>query len=290
MSLAVVLNCPTLADIAQPVVFSESDAAIITRSMDGEWAGVLEYANYSDGRRVEIPMAVEQEASAIAPVVLRHVTFTDPGKIIESGEIVAIDAQSRTLSIRSMSGGDDEGDGELWAVEAAEIADPDDWSLVLERDGRDDNRPARLRLTQRMLDGKLSSRKEVDYTDDDGEAFVFRNEFRLERRPADPQTLVGDWTIDLRSMPDAEPSPATLSITSVDAEAGTFEGTFYNGMSELTETRFNTDWQGIRFAFITSDGQSRYHTQGTLRGGSLAGTTHAVERGFLAVWTGVGRE
>ncbi|MFG0307074.1 MAG: hypothetical protein ACF8Q5_12760 [Phycisphaerales bacterium JB040] len=277
----------------------EADASALTTaavrtilsSMDGSWNGVLEYADYGSGDRVEIPVALEQEASAIEPVLVRRVAFTDPGRVIESSESVRLDASARTMTTYPLSDGGSGvapgTPGECWTIETALVLDRDDWTLVMTRAGTDDGRDATLRMTQRMLDGTLTSRKDVDITGDGGVEWVFRNEVRVQRATPDPEALVGEWTVDLRPTPDADPYPVTMRITSV--EGGDLAGTFYNG-SPIEAGRVNIDWSGVSFAFTTSDGSGTYFTSGTLRNGVVHGLTYAEGREFLAVWEGNAKE
>lgn len=98
---------------------------------------------------------------------------------------------------------------------------------------------------------------------------------------ADPNRLVGTWRVDLRPTPDAPPYYQTFVVTS--AKDGRLSGTFYN--TEIQDSRTNKDWGSVYFAFTTADGSGAYHTSGRLINGRLEGTTHAVGRGFLSVWT-----
>jgi hypothetical protein len=100
---------------------------------------------------------------------------------------------------------------------------------------------------------------------------------------ADPNRLVGTWRVDLRPTPDAPPYYQTFVVSS--AKDGGLGGTFYN--TEIRDGRTNKDWgTAVYFAFTTSDNSGAYHTAGRLTSnGRLEGTTHAVGRGFLAVWT-----
>jgi hypothetical protein len=100
---------------------------------------------------------------------------------------------------------------------------------------------------------------------------------------ADPNRLVGTWRVDLRPTPDAPPYYQTFVISSVKDDR--LSGTFYN--TEIRDGRTNKDWgAAVYFAFTTNDGSGAYHTAGRLTSnGRLEGTTHAVGRGFLSVWT-----
>lgn len=101
---------------------------------------------------------------------------------------------------------------------------------------------------------------------------------------SDPQDLVGAWRIDLRPTPDAAPRLQDFVVTAVDGDVIT--GTFYGSPVEMSQV--NTDWGGVRFAFVTEDARARYVTVGRLAGGVLEGTTYSSERGLLQPWRSVG--
>ncbi len=97
----------------------------------------------------------------------------------------------------------------------------------------------------------------------------------------DPARLVGSWKVDLRPRPDAPPSYAKFEVTKIEGD--TLVGTFYG--SEIKNGRLNRDWGSLYFAFTTTDNSGgSYNTTGKLVEGRLEGTTHAVDRKFLAVW------
>jgi hypothetical protein len=98
---------------------------------------------------------------------------------------------------------------------------------------------------------------------------------------ADPKQLIGTWRVDLRSVPGATPYYQSFVITSV--QDGSLRGKFYS--TEIKDGRINKDWGPVYFAFTTRDGTGAYHSSGRLINGRLEGTTNAVGRGFLSVWT-----
>jgi hypothetical protein len=98
---------------------------------------------------------------------------------------------------------------------------------------------------------------------------------------AEPDGLVGTWRVDLRPTPGAAPFYQTFVVTSV--KGGRLGGRFYD--TEIRDGWINKDWGAVHFAFTTSDNSGAYHTAGRLVKGRIEGTTHAVGRGFLAVWT-----
>ena len=97
----------------------------------------------------------------------------------------------------------------------------------------------------------------------------------------DPQALVGEWKVDLRPTPDAEPYYTQFVVEEVKGTG--FKGTFYG--TKIENGRLNRDWGAVYFAFTTRDGGTVYNSAGRLTDGRLEGTTNAVERAFLSVWT-----
>ena len=96
--------------------------------------------------------------------------------------------------------------------------------------------------------------------------------------------LHGAWLIDLRPTPDAEPYFQPFNVTSFAGNR--FEGTFYGG-TPVKAAYVNADWDGVHFAFVTSDGSGAYHHAGRMTGpDTIEGSTMSVGREFLAVWSG----
>ncbi len=104
----------------------------------------------------------------------------------------------------------------------------------------------------------------------------------VETAAPEAASLIGTWRIDLRPTPDAEPYYQEMVIESVDDN--TITGTFYG--AEITDGRLNLNWDAVHFAFVTSDGVGNYNTSGVIDGDAVRGTTHAIGREFLSVWTG----
>jgi hypothetical protein len=60
-------------------------------------------------------------------------------------------------------------------------------------------------------------------------------------------------------------------------------GTFYG--SPIRQARVNRAWGRLHVAFVTYDNTGAYHHTAVLVApGRLEGTSHALGRGFLAVW------
>lgn len=98
----------------------------------------------------------------------------------------------------------------------------------------------------------------------------------------DAGKIVGVWKVDLRPRPDAPASYTQFEIKTVEDK--TLTGTFYN--SEIRNGQIDIEWGAVYFAFTTQDSSGgAYNTTGKLVGDRLEGTTHAVDRKFLRVWT-----
>lgn len=99
--------------------------------------------------------------------------------------------------------------------------------------------------------------------------------------PAD--TLIGEWTIDLRPTPEADGYFQSFLVELI--EENTFKGTFYG--SELENSLINRNWDKLYFAFTTRDQSNEYYHSGYLHNGKLFGITYCPNREFAAPWTGV---
>lgn len=95
-------------------------------------------------------------------------------------------------------------------------------------------------------------------------------------------TLVGEWTIDLRPTPEADGYYQMFVVTAV--EGNTFSGTFYG--SPVKNGLINRNWDKLYIAFTTSDDSNDYYHSGYLENGSLQGISYCPNRAFAAPWTG----
>ena len=104
---------------------------------------------------------------------------------------------------------------------------------------------------------------------------------KAEEAPSSVAALEGEWRVDLRPAPDADPSFQTFAVKKVRER--TFSGTFYG--TKFKKGRINDAWGTLYFAFTTEDRRTEYHHSGRLVDGRLEGLTHAPGRDFLSVWT-----
>jgi hypothetical protein len=99
----------------------------------------------------------------------------------------------------------------------------------------------------------------------------------------DLQELVGTWKLDMSPQDTTDDNFAMMSITSISENS--VEGEFYRSSVAIRKGRVNTQRGIIYVALISGDNSGEYNSTFYCEDGILYGTTHAVDRGFLAVWT-----
>jgi len=99
----------------------------------------------------------------------------------------------------------------------------------------------------------------------------------------DTQTLVGVWKLDMSPDDPLDDNFAMMNITKVDGNS--FEGEFYREGVKITNASINAQTGIVYGALVSGDGSGKYNSTFYLKNGRLYGTTHALERDFLAVWT-----
>ena len=104
-----------------------------------------------------------------------------------------------------------------------------------------------------------------------------------DKKPVDPQGLIGAWKVDLRPTPSAQAYFQEFVVSSVKGKS--FAGTFYG--APIEQARINTDWGTVRIAFVTSDQSGPYNHSATLIGSRLEGLTNSTGRDFLSYWSAV---
>ena len=103
-----------------------------------------------------------------------------------------------------------------------------------------------------------------------------------ENPKMDPQLLVGEWKLDMSPQNASDNNFAMMHITSVADQK--LKGTFYRKGVALKNGQINTQTGTIYGALTSGDNSGSYNTSFYYADGKLYGTTHAIERGFLAVW------
>lgn len=109
------------------------------------------------------------------------------------------------------------------------------------------------------------------------------NETYQKNDPIDLNTLIGHWKLDMSPQDQTDDNFAMMTITKV--KGSSFEGTFYREGVTIRNAQINTQLGKIYAALISGDASGTYNTTFYYEEGVLHGTTHAVDRDFLAVWT-----
>lgn len=97
--------------------------------------------------------------------------------------------------------------------------------------------------------------------------------------------LLGSWKLDMTPSDPNDDNFAMMEITSV--KDNKLKGTFYRKGVKLKEGRLNTQTNTIYGALVSGDNSGTYNSTFYYKGGLLYGTTHALDRDFLAVWVAV---
>lgn len=145
-------------------------------SLEGRWEGTLAYRDYGTKRMESIPVAVNMETQPDGETMVQRFDYTDPGYQVYVTNLITV--KDGLLAGATARAGRAFETYEKDAVVTAQ-AMPQQWTLVLSDEFKDDGRPARMRETMRRAEGTLTILKEVDYLDDDKEEWVFRNEITL---------------------------------------------------------------------------------------------------------------
>ena len=97
-----------------------------------------------------------------------------------------------------------------------------------------------------------------------------------------PEMLLGEWKLDMSPQNPNDNNFAMMRITSVADSK--LKGTFYREGVALKDGVVNTQTGTIYGALTSGDNSGSYNSSFYFEGGKLYGTTHAIDRGFLAVW------
>ncbi|GGE17902.1 hypothetical protein GCM10011529_25520 [Polymorphobacter glacialis] len=131
------------------------DAAALHAGLAGRWTGSLGYRDYQTDKMSEIAVKTEIRALPDGVTVLRISEFDDGPRVgavfITTASLH--DSKAGTVSSATLRKGNSvEIETETLAVTA--YVDAAHWTIVAEADGSDDDKPARLRVTE-VRDGLL---------------------------------------------------------------------------------------------------------------------------------------
>lgn len=154
-------------------------------AFQGDWRGELAYRDYGTGAREVIAMAARARATPDNGFLVTEARYVDPGFDVFIMTVAAIDEETGALMESHHRANAIE--KFAYGFKSAERTG-DGWVCVFEDEGVDDGRPAMIRRIF-SLDGDVyTQRKEIDFLDDMGPNFIFRNETVL-RRSAEPVTF-----------------------------------------------------------------------------------------------------
>ncbi|MEO1438647.1 MAG: hypothetical protein AAFV80_24110 [Bacteroidota bacterium] len=99
----------------------------------------------------------------------------------------------------------------------------------------------------------------------------------------DTQILVGHWKLDMSPQDSTDSNFAMMHIKKVTASS--FTGDFYRKGVSIKNAQINTQTGKLYGALTSGDNSGTYNTTFLYQDGMLYGTTHAIDKAFLSVWT-----
>ena len=99
----------------------------------------------------------------------------------------------------------------------------------------------------------------------------------------DTQELIGLWQLDMSPENENDNNFAMMRITEVKGR--TFKGSFYRDGVVIQKGQLNTQRGIIYGALVSGDNSGDYNSTFYYEDGVLYGSTHALDRNFLSVWT-----
>ena len=100
----------------------------------------------------------------------------------------------------------------------------------------------------------------------------------------DLQELLGTWQLDLTPTKKTDNNFALMKIDSISDN--NVVGEFYREGVPIREGRTNTQSGRIYVALVSGDNSGDYNSSFYLENGKIFGSTHSLDRDFLAVWVG----
>ncbi|MFN8572161.1 MAG: hypothetical protein U0132_08895 [Gemmatimonadaceae bacterium] len=172
------------AFVALTAVPDSRPEARLHAAFSGHWTGTLRYRDYQDSTRfVTLPTDLDAVLPGDSSFVRLDFTYDDgPGKVVREHDRLKLAAGGRTLQWGSDTAS---APAEYVVTTSSNLERGMPIHLVLERDGEDDNRPARFRETVTLSSNELRIRKEVRFAG--ATDFLFRHEY-VFRRTATPST------------------------------------------------------------------------------------------------------
>jgi hypothetical protein len=186
MNATLVAALGALLTTAAPIAAQDAAPAITLAqaraSTAGAWTGQLQYLDYQSGEWQRIPVTVTVTLEGDGNTLTRRAAFDDGPRVgtVFITSLAMLDKDGATeYSTGFRAGRTPEVSAYTLTLTAA--ADAEHWTMRAERDGTDDDRPARIRETTTRDGASLVTLKEVDFLDEPGEQWFSRNRSVLER-------------------------------------------------------------------------------------------------------------
>ena len=156
------------------------DIPLVRSSFIGRWQGKLEYRDYQSNNWFGLPVKIEVRDAGDGVTLIRTADYDDGPKTgnvrITTVSMLSADGQHES-SVTFRKGKEVE-------LEAATLRlsggrDATHWTLVETVEGKDDDRPATIRLTTTRNGASLVTLKEVHFADDAKLSWLSRNRTTL---------------------------------------------------------------------------------------------------------------
>lgn len=177
LAFAAQASAQTASEPAKPI-----DIRAARAGLAGAWRGELAYRDYQADRWFGLPVTVTVELVPDGLTLIRRAVFDDGPRVgaVHITTVSILDPKDGRESAASFRAGRAV-EPDVAALRLTRATDAVHWTMVGERVGRDDDRPARIRETTTRDGARLVTLKEVDFTDDAGEAWLQRNRTTLTR-------------------------------------------------------------------------------------------------------------
>ena len=181
LSLMLFAAAPAFAQSVPPT--APLDLAGARASLTGAWEGDLEYRDYTADKWFGIPVKTRIADQGDGATTIRSSDFDDGPKIgnVRITSVELFDAAAGTVSVGNFRKGRS-AEITTYAIRLDPASrDARYWTVIEEAMGKDDDRPATLRLTTVRDGDQLETLKEVDFLDDQAQEWLVRNRTRLTR-------------------------------------------------------------------------------------------------------------
>lgn len=175
--LAVALLCALSACVRTSRLTQAPPRDQLYASLIGNWQGTLEYKDYRDSsRRVTLPTQLQIVPAPDEDGLELRYTYDDgPGKIVRSVDHLHFD---RAMQQARWGGVKDSTLQRFQVQDRQGGGNGEPLRVVLETDGQDDDRPARIRETFVVSAGTVHLLKETAIA---GRPMAFRHQYQLRR-------------------------------------------------------------------------------------------------------------